>query len=194
MAHSGRQQETLDRTPEDRIKFISIMKENNRLKYSLFSLLLATMAFAGACAAPMPPAEPAAPPPTGQLILSGDLSWFRGLGMPGNCVLKSRYAPGDPVGFRMTAVDGLTGELVTSAELVVHLSYGGGTVDIPMLYRGVPQGNMPIHADMWTAKWVVPDDAPVGNVLYSVTATDSTGRTGEWRPFENELSHLTIGE
>lgn len=158
------------------------------------SLLVAAMAFVAACAEQAPPAEPA--PPTGQLILSGDLAWFRGMGLPDNCVLKSRYAQGDPVGFRMTAVDGFTGELVTSAELVVHLTYAGGTVDIPMLYRGVPQGDppRPIHTDMWTAKWVVPDDAPTGIIQYSVTATDSTGRTAEWRPFDNDLSQLAIVE
>ena len=65
-----------------------------------------------------------------------------------------------------------------------------------MLYRGVPQGDppMPIHLDMWTAKWIVPDDAPTGIIAYSVTATDSQGRTAEWRPFDTDLSQLTIVE
>ena len=41
-------------------------------------------------------------------------------------------------------------------------------------------------------KWVVPDDAPIGIVRYTVTAKDSQGRTGEWKPFEVETSQLTI--
>jgi hypothetical protein len=40
----------------------------------------------------------------------------------------------------------------------------------------------------------VPADAPVGVVRYTVTAKDPQGRTGEWKPFENVLSLLTIVE
>ena len=170
------------------------MELRNALEIIRLSLLVAAIVFVAACAPAEPPAAPE--PVVGRIILSGDLNWFRGMGMPDNCTLKSRYTQGEPVGFRMTAVDGLTGELVTSAELVVHLTYAGSTVDLPMLYRGVPQGDppMPIHTDMWTAKWVVPDDAPTGIIQYSVTATDSSGRTAEWRPFDTDLSQLTIVE
>ena len=149
--------------------------------------------FLAACAQPEPPP---APPVMGSITMSGDLIWFRGPGLPDNCTAKSRYMRGDYVGFRMKAYDGLTGELLPEAEIVVHLQYAGGTIDLPMLYRGVPQGDppMPIHADEWTAKWQVPEDAPTGILSYSVTATDSMGRTGEWAPFENELSQLTIVE
>jgi hypothetical protein len=158
------------------------------------SLLFVVVVFVAACAAPAPTAEPE--PVMGRIVLSGDLNWFRGPGMPDNCTLKSRYTVGESVGFRMTAVDGITGEILTDAELVVHLTYAGRTVDLPMLFRGVPQGDppMPIHLDMWTAKWDVPDDTPTGIVDYSVTATDSQGRTAEWKPFDTELSQLTIVE
>jgi hypothetical protein len=43
-------------------------------------------------------------------------------------------------------------------------------------------------------KWMVPADAPTGIIRYTVTAKDSEGRTGEWKPFDVEASQLTIVE
>ncbi len=170
------------------------MKLRNPFVLFRLSLLLIPVAFFASCAEPAPSVD--IEPVMGRIVLSGDLNWFRGPGLPDNCILKSRYTQGEPVGFRMTAVDGITGEIVTDAELVVHLTYAGRREDIPMLYRGVPQGDppMPIHPDQWTAKWVVPPDTPTGIVQYRVTATDSSGRTAEWMPFDVPLSQLTIVE
>jgi hypothetical protein len=42
------------------------------------------------------------------------------------------------------------------------------------------------------AKWVVPDDAPLGVLRYTVSARDSRGRTGTFKPFEVQTSQLTI--
>jgi hypothetical protein len=41
---------------------------------------------------------------------------------------------------------------------------------------------------------VVPADAPIGIVRYTVTATDKYGRSGEFKPFEVQASQLTIAE
>ena len=41
---------------------------------------------------------------------------------------------------------------------------------------------------------MVPDDAPLGVVRYTVTATDPQGRTGEFKPFEVMASQVTIIE
>lgn len=147
-----------------------------------------------ACAPSATETTEAPEPVMGQIVMGGDLNWFRGGELPGNCTAKSRYERGEPVGFRMTAVDGLTGDIIPDAELEVHLQYAGGVVDLPMIFRGVPQGDRPIHPTMWTAKWMVPDDAPTGIIRYTVTATDSSGRTAEWEPFETDLSQLTIVE
>ncbi len=124
-----------------------------------------------------------------KLIIYGDTAWFAGRDNPLNCVLKSRFAPGEAVGFRMTVIDPLTGKYVESAQLVVHLSYGEKTEDLDMRYRG--SGTNP-HPGMWTAKWVVPDDAPTGIVKYTVTAVDDSGRTGTYEPFQIEPSMLTV--
>lgn len=127
----------------------------------------------------------------GRLILSGDLAWFMGMGKPLNCVLNSRFKRGDPVGFRMTAINPDTGKRDRQTQLVVHLSYGGKTIDLPM---GDHQSDRTPLTEFWVAKWIVPADAPLGTVRYTVTAKDPQGRTGEWKPFENVLSLLTIVE
>ena len=135
----------------------------------------------------------AAPPQNspGRLILSGDLAYFFGPGKARNCTLNNRYKRGEPVGFRMTAIDPTTGKRDRKTQLVVHLNYAGKVLDLPMRDRQTEQQP---EREFWVLKWVVPDDAPTGIVRYSVTAKDSQGHTGEWKPFEVEASQLTIVE
>ena len=78
-----------------------------------------------AITATQPPAPPTAPPPpmANKLIMYGDLALFAGRENPENCILKSRYRRGEGVGFRMTAIDPLTGKYAETAELVVHVTY-----------------------------------------------------------------------
>lgn len=127
----------------------------------------------------------------GGLVVYGDMTLFAGMGKPDNCVLKSRYKRGEPVGFRMTAIDPATGKYEPTAEITVHLKYGGKTVDLPMSYHGSEKQP---QLTFWVAKWIVPADAPTGIVRYSVTAKDKKGRTGEYTPFKVDLSELTIAE
>ena len=136
------------------------------------------------------PAAPAAG--QGKLVVFGDVTLFLGKpGLAGNCALQSRFKRGDPVGFRMTAIDPVTGQREASAQFVVHLTYGGMTQDLPMRYRGTVKQP---EREFWVAKWVVPDTAPIGIVRYTVTATDKFGRTGEFKPFVVEDSQVTIVE
>jgi hypothetical protein len=126
-----------------------------------------------------------------RLILSGDLVYFFGPGKPMNCTMANRYKRGEPVGFRMTAIDPTTGKRDRATQLVIHLTYGGKTVDVPMRDRQTAQQP---EREFWVAKWIVPADAPTGIVRYTVTAKDPHGRTGEWKPFEVEASQITIVE
>jgi len=126
-----------------------------------------------------------------RLILSGDLAYFFGPGKPLNCTLNNRYKRGDPVGFRMTAINPATGVRDRATQLVVHLTYAGKTLDLPMRDRQTAQQP---EREFWVLKWIVPADAPLGIVRYTVTAKDPQGRTGEWKPFEVETSQLTIVE
>ena len=129
---------------------------------------------------------------TGHLILRGDMTYFFGPNKPKNCNLSNVYHRGEPVGWRIEAVDPETGEHVEpEAKLVVHINYGGKMRDIPMRWRATKAQP---ERQFWVAKWIVPDDAPVGIVRFTVTATDKYGRTGEYKPFDVDASQLTIEE
>ena len=125
------------------------------------------------------------------LVLSGDLVYFFGQGRPNNCFMSNRYKRGEPVGFRMTAINPATGKRDRATKMVVHLTYGGKTVDLPMRDR---QTDQQPEREFFVVKWVVPEDAPLGAIRYTVTATDPQGRTGEWKPFDVAASQLTIIE
>jgi hypothetical protein len=136
-------------------------------------------------------------PPPGKLILWADVAVFQPPPHPENCTVKNRFKKGEPVGFRLYALDGGTNAPEASAQIVVHIQHGGKKYDVPALYRGVPQKNdqgnaMPVRANQWTAKWVVPADAPTGTVHYTATARDKYGRTAEWTPQGGEPSWVTI--
>ena len=135
----------------------------------------------------------ASPAPEGaaRLIVYGDMTTFYGPGKPDNCVLRSRFHRGESMGFRMFVADPQTGKREESAELVVHLSYAGQTLDLPMRYRATAAQP---ERQFWVAKWIVPETAPIGIVRYTVTARDKKGRTGEFKPFEVNDSQLTIVE
>jgi hypothetical protein len=156
-------------------------------------LMLMTAALLGSesasVAALQAPASPAAG--RGLLILYGDITTFFGPGKPENCVLRNRFKRGEPVGFRMFAADPVTGKREESAQLVVHLTVGGITQDLPMRYRATEKQP---EREFWVVKWVVPETAPIGIVRYTVTASDKYGRTGEFKPFAVEDSQLTIVE
>jgi hypothetical protein len=186
----------------------------------LFSLCLAALTFAGASTlagqgqapaapapagqtagrgAPPPPPPPQAGHPSGQLVIWGDLSLFESPGKPDNCILTNRFKRGQRVGFRMTAFDGGTGEVENTAMLVAHITVGGATIDVPMRFRGAagasappPRGYLRPPTGLWTGFWVVPADAPVGALSYTVTATDKFGRKAVFTPFPYDNSQLAI--
>ena len=123
-----------------------------------------------------------------RLVVYGDVVYFYPPGHPKNCILNNQFKRGEPVGFRMTVVNP-EGKRDRAAELVVHLSYAGKTIDVPMRDR---QTEKQPEREFWVAKWMVPDDAPTGIVRFTVTAKDAQGRTGEFKPFEVQASQITI--
>ena len=160
-------------------------------------LLIAFGIFLGILATQPMVAQDSASKPVGKLILFADTAVFANPQAPDNCTLKNRFKRGDNVGFRFYAVDGGTNQSEDSAKVVLHVDFGGKTYDLPAKFRGVPQKNesgmnMPIRPGMWTAKWVVPNDAPTGTVKYFATASDKYGRTAEWKPEGGEPSWVTI--
>jgi hypothetical protein len=91
----------------------------------------------------------------------------------------------------MTALDPASGAFAEKAEMVVKIPLGERIESLPMRYRGTGEGARP---GFWTAKWVVPDDAPFGVIRYTIEAKDADGRTGVWAPYNLETSMLTIME
>ena len=156
---------------------------SNACRILLISAVLTTIVLLAAVA-PIPTQAQA-----DHLVLYGDMAYFFGPGKPLNCTLNNRFKRGDPVGFRMTAINPATGKRDRATQLVVHLDYAGKTLDLPMRDRQTAQQP---EREFWVLKWIVPADAPSGIVRFTVTAKDPEGRTGEWKPFEVETSQLTI--
>lgn len=135
----------------------------------------------------------------GKLVIWGDVAIFINPTDPNNCILTNRFKAGQRVGFRMTAVDGGSGEVEQTATLVAHVNYGGKTIDAPMRWRGAagpkapaPRGYIRAPYELWTGFWTVPADAKPGTISYTVTATDKFGRTATFTPFSAEASQLVI--
>src|ERR1051326_2955098 len=87
-----------------------------------------------------PPAPPAKQPGHGQgkLVIWGDMASFDNPPtLPTHCILLNRFKRGQRVGFRMTAIDGGTGETENTATMVVHVEYMGQPIDVPRRWRGV---------------------------------------------------------
>src|SRR5436309_16016485 len=87
-----------------------------------------------------------------RLILSGDIVYFFGPGKPRNCTMVNRFKRGEPVGFRMTAINPATGKRDRATQLVLHLTYGGKTYDLPMRDR---QTVLQPERELWVLKWGV---------------------------------------
>jgi hypothetical protein len=136
--------------------------------------------------------------PSGKLVIWGDLADFTRPGPVLRCYATSRFKRGQRAGFRMTAIDGGTGDVENSAELVIHVTHGGKTIDLPMRWRGKDSYPADEYVTapvmMWTGVWEVPADAPLGTVQYTITARDKFGRTASYVPFPNHLSQLAIVE
>ena len=147
---------------------------------------------------PPPPPEPQPGHPSGKLVIWGDVVSFDVPGtLPTHCIQTSRFKRGQRMGFRMTAIDGGTGETENTAVLVAHVKYAGQTIDVPMRWRqgGFPAAEYPRQpSEMWTGLWVVPADAQPATLSYTVTATDRFGRTATFSPFINLVSQITIVE
>ena len=126
-----------------------------------------------------------------RLVVYGDVVYFYHPGDPRNCILNSRFKRGEPVGFRMTAINPATGKRDRATQLVVHLNYNGKTIDLSMRDR---QTDQQPERDFFVVLWTVPNDATTGIVRYTVTAKDPQGRTGEFKPFDVAASQITIVE
>ncbi len=137
-------------------------------------------------------------PAGGKLILTGDLAVFAGGGKPDNCFLRNRFKRGENVGFRLSAIDGGTGAIEPSAEVVVQITHAGKTVEVPARYRGVvaPGGRGSRHPLSLDGQVELsPPTRRRASVRFKAIAKDNKGRTAEWTVFPNEeAAQLTVVE
>jgi hypothetical protein len=197
-----------------------MMKANAAFSIAAAGLVLLTATLVAETAAPQqggrgaappqggrgaaPPPEPQAGHPSGQLVIWGDSALFDGRLNPENCILLSRFKRGMRMGFRMTAIDGGSGEIENTAVITGHITYtsktkGKLTVDIPMRWRGaagpnapVPNGYLRVPLELWTGFWIVPEDAETGMISYTMTGLDRFGRKASFRPFPDIGSQVYI--
>jgi hypothetical protein len=166
---------------------MNTFKKSSAKYFAVVALVVAAAVAAGSLLS----GQTQAPAGNDRLVVYGETVLFLAPGVPLSCTYRSQFKKGENVGFRMTAINPATGKRDRATELVVHLTYAGKTIDMPMRDR---QNAQAPEREFWIAKWTVPADAPTGIVRYSVTAKDPQGRTGEYKPFEVAPSQLTIIE
>jgi hypothetical protein len=115
-------------------------------------------------------------------------------GVPGPslCVLQSRFAPGDRVVFRARVFDAQTGQVSPSAAVTVRFADGS---TLPLFYgRPQPPPHLdygPVGEPFWANVWIVPEDAPLGIVRYTIEAA-AGDQVVRFVPLNVEASLLTI--
>jgi hypothetical protein len=137
------------------------------------------------------PAAPAAAPVATNLFIAADM--VQGSkNIPDNlkasrsCVLTSRFPKNSEMVWRVRVSDPVTGEMMGKDVLdKVEVRLANGVL---LEAQYAPHPKDPPGESFWTASWVVPRDAPSGTLTYTIVATDSKGRTGEWKPFSTTPS------
>lgn len=100
-----------------------------------------------------------------------------------SCIHLNQFARNEQMVFRIRVLDPVTGKELDDKALksVTVTLKNGATVD-PAKYGPHPKD--PPNASFWTTSWVIPENAPVGAVDFTITATDNEGRTGTWTPLQ----------
>lgn len=138
-----------------------------------------------------PQAVPAAAGPSpAKLFLAVDMVWGS-KNIPADkkamgCTLTSRFPRNSEMVWRARVFDPASGDLIDGPSMdSVQVKLANGQT-LSAVYGAHPKD--PPGESFWTASWLVPKDHPTGTLTYIVTATDKTGRTGEWKPFSTTAS------
>jgi hypothetical protein len=110
------------------------------------------------------------------------------------CVMTSRFPRNGELVWRSRVFDPATGDPLDGdalAKVEVMLSDGQ---TFEMEYGAHPPAPNPPRDYYWTVAWVVPKDYPTGTLSYTIVATDTQGRSGEFKPFDIPPSLPTITE
>ncbi len=158
------------------------------------TLTLGTLLLA-ACGGSAAPAAPAAPQAASNLFIATDMvegskNVPQDQASLRSCVLSSRFPRNAEIVWRARVFDPVKGDLMDGNALsAVQVKLANGKV-LDMHYAAHPAS--PPGEMYWTASWVVPKDQPTGSFKYSIVATASDGRSGQWQPFSVAASLPTI--
>jgi len=161
-------------------------------------LIMAVGILLTACqAAAAPAASPtaSAATTTSKLILSADVvqgskNVPKEQQATNSCVLSSRFPRNSEIVWRVRVYDPRTGNMMNKSQLSkVEVQLSNGKT-LTMDYGPHPKN--PPGESYWTASWVVPKDNPTGTLSYTVVATSTDGRTGEYKPISVQSSLPTI--
>jgi hypothetical protein len=103
-----------------------------------------------------------------------------------SCTLSNRFARNSEMVWRMRVFDPGTGDLMDASAIdKVQVKVADGQT-LDAVYGTHPKD--PPGEAFWTASMVLPKDHPTGTLSYTATATDKTGRSGDWKPFSTPTS------
>lgn len=106
------------------------------------------------------------------------------------CVAQSRFARNSEIVWRVRVIDPVTGQqLDDTAIQALQVKLADGQV-LDMRYGDHPRDNPTDR--FWTTSFDIPEDYPTGTLGYEVVAEDTSGRTGNFTPFNVAPSLLTI--
>jgi hypothetical protein len=143
---------------------------------------------AAGCQTAAPPAPAAAPAPAGtdKLLIAADVvqgskNVPKDQATMKSCVLSSRFPRNSEIVFRVRVYDPHTGELMDAAALSgVQVKLANGT-NVDLAYSAHPKD--PPNEYYWANSWVIPKTAPTGTLRYTIQASATDGRSGEFEPF-----------
>jgi len=108
------------------------------------------------------------------------------------CVTTNRFPRNSQMVWRARVFDPATGNPLEGEALSkVEVNLSDGQV-FEMEYGSHPPAPNPPRDYYWTVGYLVPKDYPTGTLGYTITATDTQGRTGEFKPFDIPSSLPTI--